>query len=556
MKTYLFIVLAYLVNITSAVSATFYVNNQAIGNDSNLGTSLDSPWETISKVNSYSFPPGSKILLKSGQVWHEQLNITVSGTASQKITYGKYGTGDSPLICAADLVSDGDWQLIYDADGKKIYEYSSSIRRPYGILENGELRSTIYSSSPETNLENLQTGWGTYWKLYYRKDTGVPSNIEVGKRIAIYIGADNIIIDGIDCRGPVGTHVDTEAYIKEPSVVYIGKDYDNILLKNMEIFFGSQKGISDGYLSGLTVYGAVNLDYRYLTLRDNNDTGLYFRASGSGFIWRCKAYNNGILVGNENTDSGGIGVQGCGPLSIYECEVWNNGRDTLSDDFAISIWNPKGKVQILRNYIHHTPGGGIGIWGKDTVYNSGHVIGANIIDSFGYTSSVSANPGKHSGISIQYQDNIKIYNNDISRGGDNQYSQGLFIRYNTENLMLRNNIFYENINADLYIYPSSTFTGFIANFNIYYKQDYSDNWKIDGTRYSSLNAYSSNTGYDTISYTDNPGFVSTLLTTKYGFVITPSSFAAGKGIGVGDVYHDFSGSPYLTPRAIGAYEAR
>ena len=72
----------------------FYISNS--GSDSNSGTSISSPWKTISKVNSILLKPGDRISFRRGNIWKEKLNISYSGTSNNPIYIGAYGTGEKP----------------------------------------------------------------------------------------------------------------------------------------------------------------------------------------------------------------------------------------------------------------------------------------------------------------------------------------------------------------------------------------------------------------------------------------------------------------------------
>ena len=76
---------------------TYYVD-AANGSDSNQGTSVDLPWKSISKVNSYPFVPGDVVSFKSGSVWKGPLNVTRSGNEKNPITFRAYGSGSKPTI--------------------------------------------------------------------------------------------------------------------------------------------------------------------------------------------------------------------------------------------------------------------------------------------------------------------------------------------------------------------------------------------------------------------------------------------------------------------------
>src|SRR4030095_11250184 len=86
---------------TSDASVTYYVSSSS-GSDANPGTQA-SPWKTLAKVSSASplFKPGDSILLKRGDTWYEQFNITSqAGASGTPITYGAYGSGALPTVDA------------------------------------------------------------------------------------------------------------------------------------------------------------------------------------------------------------------------------------------------------------------------------------------------------------------------------------------------------------------------------------------------------------------------------------------------------------------------
>ncbi|WP_018629058.1 right-handed parallel beta-helix repeat-containing protein [Niabella aurantiaca] len=68
------------------------------GDDANTGASATTAWKTLSKVNSVTFLPGDRILLKSGGIWNETLQPKGSGKTGAFITIDKYGGDKRPVI--------------------------------------------------------------------------------------------------------------------------------------------------------------------------------------------------------------------------------------------------------------------------------------------------------------------------------------------------------------------------------------------------------------------------------------------------------------------------
>lgn len=78
--------------------ATDYYINSVTGNDLNNGTSQATPWRTIANINTTTFQPGDKILFQAGQSWTGTIKPQGSGSATNPILIGKYGSGANPIL--------------------------------------------------------------------------------------------------------------------------------------------------------------------------------------------------------------------------------------------------------------------------------------------------------------------------------------------------------------------------------------------------------------------------------------------------------------------------
>lgn len=90
---------------SAATGVTYYVDSSG-GHDSAAGTSAQSAWQSLAKVNATTFGPGDRILLKAGGSWTGQLWPKGSGAAANPITIGSYGTGSRPAVKGAGSVPD------------------------------------------------------------------------------------------------------------------------------------------------------------------------------------------------------------------------------------------------------------------------------------------------------------------------------------------------------------------------------------------------------------------------------------------------------------------
>ena len=86
--------------ITAFEPEYFYVD-ATLGSDANRGKTASDAWQTIAKVNAYTFDAGDYILFKRGETW--------AGTAltppQDNLSFGAYGAGAKPIIDGNDAVN-------------------------------------------------------------------------------------------------------------------------------------------------------------------------------------------------------------------------------------------------------------------------------------------------------------------------------------------------------------------------------------------------------------------------------------------------------------------
>ena len=80
----------------TARHTTYFVS--ASGDDNASGLSVDQAWRSLDKINSMTFMPGDRILLKSGDTWHGQLFLKGSGSEDNPIILSSYGGDGRPVI--------------------------------------------------------------------------------------------------------------------------------------------------------------------------------------------------------------------------------------------------------------------------------------------------------------------------------------------------------------------------------------------------------------------------------------------------------------------------
>ncbi len=93
-----FILGLFLFVATSLQAKTYYVS--ATGNNSNTGLTEATSWQTISKVNSFSFATNDVILFKRGDVFYGSITVR-----QHNLTYGSYGSGAKPIISGLSTIT-------------------------------------------------------------------------------------------------------------------------------------------------------------------------------------------------------------------------------------------------------------------------------------------------------------------------------------------------------------------------------------------------------------------------------------------------------------------
>jgi hypothetical protein len=119
-----------------SLGRSFYVDPS--GSDSNSGTSPNSPWRTVARVNALSFAPGDTVYFKRGGIWRETLEPRRGGAPSRPVTFTGYGigSGPQPIINGSDVVSGwtGAGGTVYRAHAEKTANIYVDGRPGWGLL--------------------------------------------------------------------------------------------------------------------------------------------------------------------------------------------------------------------------------------------------------------------------------------------------------------------------------------------------------------------------------------------------------------------------------------
>ena len=87
-------VIALLFTIDISYATGYYVD-KTTGDDGDTGLTPDLAWETLAKVNGFSFSAVDTIYFNAGDEWREILTIGASGEDGNEIVYTRYGEGNA-----------------------------------------------------------------------------------------------------------------------------------------------------------------------------------------------------------------------------------------------------------------------------------------------------------------------------------------------------------------------------------------------------------------------------------------------------------------------------
>jgi hypothetical protein len=281
--------------------------DSANGSDSNPGTQA-APWKTIAKVNATTLLPGETIAFKAGDVWREQLTIWSNGSVGEPITFTSYGSGPSPVISGANVVSAWTSAASY---------YASYTTAPSQVFRNGARLNQVSSQSA------LLTG--TWWldtadSRIYVYDDPSGNTMEASQRTyGVKIGASYITVNGLAI-----TEADNEGV-----GVFTGSNYVNITNCNISnsysngiAVWSATPSISYGVIQGNTVsYSgangiAISQDASYWTIQNNivhhNSTNPAINIYTAGINWGNTSVSH-ITARYNTVYSNGVG------------QTWNTG---------------------------------------------------------------------------------------------------------------------------------------------------------------------------------------------------------------------------------------
>lgn len=507
-------------------AATYYVD-ATNGNDGYKGLSETFPWKTIAKVNSSRFQPGDQILFKRGELWREQLNVPTSGIPSNPVVYEAYGTGDKPIISAAEPISswirDSMQQPIYKANKPIIvpnvvlFDTDVGVKKQYlsdlshdkeWCLANGMLY--VFSEVSPDN-RTIEVGRRDYGILIWKKDNVVFQDLEIrysnhewAGGICLY-NANHIRVSGCTIRATAGTGI----YGGNIQGAY--SDYATIFKNTIRdtgshgirFEFGENATIDSNVISNsgrIDIYASGILLDRGAENSGNVVTGNSISESADEGIELSDFSNYNLVSGNTVNNNGGNGISVKGNYNVIEHnEVYSNVISLVLgySGSGISVYDHSGHGGPLSgqfNTIRYNR-----VYNNETKRNADPMADGNgIILDFAdynqvYYNIVYGNDGR--GILIFEGSNNSVLNNVVYGNGRNRSNNHtnreraeLSIWGSSHNNRMKNNIAY---GTESYVFVAAIPPGtyFDIDYNCYYKANSRGLFNSNGTDFDSLAAW-------------------------------------------------------------------
>jgi len=477
------------------LAVTYYIS--PAGNDSHSGTSAQTAWRTLDKVNSVDLNPGDSVLLEAGHDYPGNLLLTAedAGTPTQPVVIGSYGSGRARI-----KAGNGSGVTVRNAGGVEVKDlivmgddYKTNVGSGIKIInELPRNRKLEY-----IRVHNVEaSGFG-------RKNYSVPERYPT--------------LDG--CGIFVGGNASDESK----------SGYKNVRITNCVTYKNEYFGI---YTSGYwqddpNTCANSDLYVGYCKMYDNPGDPNYFENhSGSGILMEdvdgglieyCEAYNNGYEGGCKVGGPIGIWAAVANNVIIQHCESHHNRVGAATGDGGGFDFDGGTTNSILQyNYSHDNDGAGYLIC---SYKNAPHTFNNNILRY-----NISVNDGQknnYRGIILwtgsPKEDpihNTQIYGNTIYSSISPAIYFGRKGIYNTK---VYNNLFITLNNQKLLQgNPDKSMATFAGN--VYWSVD----GKYDIAGYKSLEDWRTATGQEMLN--GKP----------VGLVVDPKLMDMGKSITIGD----------------------
>lgn len=262
-----------------------YYVDATLGNDANTGTNAGDPWQTIGKINGYTFERNDEIYLKRGETW-----VGTSLVAPRSnLAFKAYGTGVRPIIDGNDLVdcvtAANKSDLLYkDIEATQGFDFGFAFNTCSSVVViNCDAHDCGNDNLLFDTCDQCEVRGGKFYAAYRRVAGPELSGIEMTD------GSDNIVIDGVECYGQIdgghGIVINSHVATRYPT---------NITIKNSYCHNNAGAGIR-GLKQDATADSNRNIVIENNRLNSNTLDGIWLSTTTAEYI-------NGFIIRDNEID--------------------------------------------------------------------------------------------------------------------------------------------------------------------------------------------------------------------------------------------------------------
>jgi len=319
------------------ITGTTYYFSSVSGNDSNGGTSPETPLKSVDMLSGLTLNKGDAVLFERGSVFRLYTAIL----ADEGVIYGSYGTGEKPKIYASPMnlaeaewtpsVKRNVWQMDYSYTdcGSMIFEHGKEIGYKKDSLRNVN-KNTYYYLDISSKILYLYCDKGNPAKVYKSIEIATDTPI-----INVPSGVNDVVVDNLCLKysglmAVTGTWNTKNLTVTNCEIGYIGgcklnggSRYGNAI----QVWTGTENMICDHnwiYQTFDTAiswqgFGGSNFSYENISFSDNlleyNNADFEFWDPGAtlkNFKMEGNIMRFTSLGWGTRADDGGIrGIEGC-----------------------------------------------------------------------------------------------------------------------------------------------------------------------------------------------------------------------------------------------------
>jgi hypothetical protein len=368
------------------------------GNDESNGTSTNSAWRTIERVNRDRFHPGDRVLFEAAASFEGNLRLTAedAGTSNAPVVIGSFGGGRATILAGRQTGIS-----VENAGGMAIENLI--------VVGAGRTNNLGYGVCCDNTMTNGRRLDFLRIENVEARDFGI-LGILVG---GIHSGFEHVLITNCVMHRNLRGGLEVAGRLPWDSAVYAHAD---VRVSHCQSFDNTG-----------------DPDY----LKNHSGSGIVLYQIDGGIMDYCAAWNNGALC---RSSGGGVGLWTCASrnIVIQHCESFGN-RTSGGDGGGFDIDGGSVDCVLQYNYSHDNDGPGLMVY----TYPYASYADRGAVVRFNISENDSRKGRRYAGLWVRTDGKeitgLEIYNNTVVIGP--WTDQAALINARGVDARVRNNIF-------------------------------------------------------------------------------------------------------------------